>query len=106
MADKPKILTGLTAATFILKGGGFTVVERGQAIPDVSELADGQLEHKTAAGAFGPAPATDWQAMAQVGTVPAPDNEPGRAEAAAQAAPAVTPASVPTPGPVPTAPVV
>jgi hypothetical protein len=98
MADMPKVeprlLTGLTSATFILKGGGFTVVNRGEPIPDVSELADGQLEHKEKAGAFGPAPSTDWRAMANVGTVPGPDNGPGRAEAAAQAMDVVTAPSV------------
>jgi hypothetical protein len=95
---KPRLLTGLVSAAFILKGGGFTVVNRGEPIPDVSELADGQLEHKEKAGAFGPAPATDWLAMAAVGTVPGPDNGPGRAEAAAQANPPVL-ALAPVPGP-------
>jgi hypothetical protein len=98
---KPRLLTGLVSAAFILKGGGFIVVNRGEPIPDVSELADGQLEHKEKAGAFGPAPATDWAALADVGTVPGPDNAPGRAEAAAQSMETATTPSATTPSPGP-----
>lgn len=67
MAGK-QIVTGVTSATFVLKDGGFTIVNQGEEVPD--NIADGQLEHKRAAGAFDEPKETDWQTLASVGTVP------------------------------------
>lgn len=91
MAEKQKV-TGVTAATFVLKDGGFAVVNRGEDVPD--GIADGQLEHKRAAGAFDEPKETDWQTLARVGTVPVDAGM--RQEAAEQAVDAST-----APGPAP-----
>jgi hypothetical protein len=83
-------------ANFVLRGGGFMTVQTGEPVPD--DLADGQLEHKRAAGAFDPPLSKDWATLAEVGIGPAP------AEAAAQiGAASINPvtalASIPSPGP-------
>lgn len=106
MADKPKKIVTNGPANFVLKDGGFAIVQTGEPVPD--NLADGQLEHKQAAGAFDEPRQRDWAAMAEGGIVPAPENTAGRAEAAEQAVDAATapaPAAAPAPSPAPPAPV-
>ena len=60
-------MTGVDAASFVLRAGGYVTIQRGAAAPAEAELADGQLEHKTAAGAFGPPVEVDWDTLRAVG---------------------------------------